>query len=1183
MIGIGKIESGKVDYLIDSVARSAEDYYIGTGEAQGYFLGGGLAALGLHEGDEVSAEALHRLLAGCDPTTGERLSKHPTTIPGFDATAKAPKSVSVLWGLSDEATRAKVQQAHDEAIKAAVSYIESEAAWGRQGHGGAQSVQADGFVVGAFRHRSSRAGDPHLHTHLVVPNSVRRPDGTWGAYDHRRLYQAAKTGGFVYQAELRKRMTEALGVEWGAVENGHAEIQGVDEALCKHFSKRRQEVLDEMERRGETSARAAQTATLNTRRPKAGQRDATTWSVDAGDYGVAPTDAEGMYDRWRRESVDAGYGPPDPAETLRRAEVETPTEAQVEQWSRHLAGAEGVTESRTTFVRGDAVQAMCEGPGMATAGANAVLSQADTWLTSPEVVHLSEGRDSKFTTQDMVQTERRLIRSAESRQQAGVAQAEAVALEAALARRETLSPEQQAMVRQLTTDGAGISIAIGYAGTGKTFALDAARDAWEASGIRVIGAGPSAVAAQELSNGAGVHSSTLARLLVELRSDRGEGGLDPGSVVILDEAGMVDTRELAELAQFVESAQAKLVLVGDPKQLPAIRAGGALRAIQERIGAVELTEVRRQESLSDRSALGELRHGSVSRAVEHFTAEGAVTVTETAGDLDKSMVVEWWEARESGEDVLMLACRRQQVESLNGLARQRMTEAGRLGDEAVTVAVTPEREKGKPAPWHPDQREFRAGDEVLAGKNLTGPRWGAYKQAMPGVHNGVKGTVVGVDPEAESVTMRVQGEPREQAAYQAGRVKLAAEIAQAEAELAQAQEGPESKRRVKAVETRLAGLRQTWASGASPQGKGKQALPAPGAEVTIPREYLEAGHVSHAYARTVHKSQGSTADRSLVRADDTMSRESGYVAMSRHRQALRLFAVAGGGGEVDEEQERHQSGPERSQDPVGEMIDTLSRSKAKSMAGEQWSRSGGTRMDQIRDLAAGSDMAALATEREGIESRLSPEAWRMRSSTASSTPGGEELANARREAQAAAQRARETAENLKQAKATVQRAKRRDREAARAAVKQAEAKARETGREADRLRANYSIAKARWEQENRRGAEAKGWLETHAEDLSRLSELRAAEGRRRHLLGEAMAVSGSHPLLGQVPEDRRERAGWVRRAGAVAAYTERWGASPDLEVEGESEAQAKERERVMAQIADPARSRQARTTRGMSA
>jgi len=1048
-------------------------------------------------------------------------------------------------------------------------------------------VDTDGFVAAAFRHRTSRAGDPHLHTHVVVPNMVRAAeDGRWSAFTHRRLYKAAKTSGYVYQAELRRALTEELGVAWSEVENGTAEVEGVSEEIRKHFSKRRQEIEAEMARRGETSARAAQTATLNTRRPKPPQgqeRARTEWSDDAGDYGVEASTSEGLYQRWRREAREkVGYDADELAQTLHHDVPNRPTEAQMEAWSRHLSGPEGVTESRTTFGRGDVVQAWCEGPSMATAGADAVLSQADTWLTRPDVVHLSEGRDAKFSTQDMVQTERRLIRSAGSRQQAGVAQAEAQALEAALARRETLSAEQQAMVRRLATSGAGIDLVAGHAGTGKTYALDAARDAWQASGIHVIGAGPSAVAAQELSNGAGIHSSTLARLLVELRSDRGEGGLDPGSVVILDEAGMVDTRELAELAQFVESAEAKLVLVGDPKQLPAIRAGGALRGIQEKIGAVELTEVRRQESLSDRVALGELRHGSVSRAVEHFSDQGAVIITETAQDLDTAMAQEWWQARESGEDALMLAGRRQQVEALNGLAREKMLEAGRLGDEALSIQVTPEREKGKPAPWHPDQREFRAGDEVLCGKNLTGPRWGAYKQAMPGVHNGVKGTVVGVDPEAESVTMRVQGEPREQAAYQAGRVKLAAEIAQAEAELAQAQEDPSAKKKVKSIETKLVGLHQQWASGVSPQGRGKQALPAPGSEVMVPREYMEAGHVSHAYARTVHKSQGSTADRSLVRADDTLSRESGYVAMSRHRKTLRLFAVAGGGGEVDEEQERHQSGPERSLDPIGEMIDTLSRARAESMASEQWSRSGVSRMEQIRDLAAGSTMAALADEREGIEARVAPDAWRMRSSSATTTPSGDELAQARRVAQAAAERALAAKETVQQAKAQADKGRRRDREEAAATDKQAESKAREASREAGRLVNNYRVAKSQWEEEGRRGAEAQGWLQVHTSDLSRLSELRAAESRRRHLLGEAVAVAGAHPLLGQVPEGRRERAGWVRRAGAVAAYTEQWGTSPELEVESETETQRREREQVLAQIAHPARSTRVRA-RGMSA
>jgi len=136
MMGIGKIEAGKVEYLVDSVARSREDYYVGRGEAPGVWVGGGCGALGL--AGEVDAEGLHRVLAGEDPTSGERLVRRQ--IPGFDGTLKAPKSVSILWGLSDEATRAKVTKAHDRAVAKALSYLEIEAAQAKRGHAGEREV-----------------------------------------------------------------------------------------------------------------------------------------------------------------------------------------------------------------------------------------------------------------------------------------------------------------------------------------------------------------------------------------------------------------------------------------------------------------------------------------------------------------------------------------------------------------------------------------------------------------------------------------------------------------------------------------------------------------------------------------------------------------------------------------------------------------------------------------------------------------------------------------------------------------------------------------------------------------------------------------------------------------------------------------------------------------------------------
>jgi len=935
---------------------------------------------------------------------------------------------------------------------------------------------------------------------------------------HTRLYDLAQTGGFLYQASLRAKLTEALGVEWsevGAEVSGVAEIEGVDPDLCRAFSQRAKEIEAAAAEQGITTRAARQQVIMSTRRPKpahATERQAVSWSEDAGDYGVEASESEGLYSRWQREAHQMGY-PVDMAETLHRTEPESPTEEQVRGWSDHLAGPEGPTEQRTTFGRREAIRAMCQAPGATTSGAAEALSRADEWLSTDEVVPLEAGRRAKFTTQDLLRCERNLVDSAEGRQAAGAGIADEEALARALADRPALSEEQRGMVTRLTTSGAGLEVVIGRAGTGKTWALDAARDAWQQSGHTVIGCSLAARAAQELQDGAAIQSSTLAGLLIAIRQ---EGGLEPGTVVVCDEAGMVGTRDLARLSTHVTAAGGKLVLVGDPRQLSEIDAGGALKHLAERLGHTELTEVHRQESAADIAALAELRHGDVSVGMEHLGR--SATVSDTAPEAHRRMVEDWWAARESGASAMMMTSRRRMAEELNSVARARMKEAGRLAPEALTVEIQPERVNGK-REWHPPVREFSSGDQVMFGANPSG-KWKGLKPSFAGAHNGTRATVTAIDPEAGTVTVRLAG-------------------------------------------------------------GGDEAPEVVVPEVVVPAEYAQAGHLAHGYASTIHRAQGATVDEAFVLGSDDMVRESGYVALSRHRVKAHLYVVAGG----DLSEEEHE-GPEEEQveaDPLEALTRSLGRSGAEAMAGEQWSRSGVVRSQRVRDLATQSDMAVLATERESIESRLAPEAWRMRSSTASSTPSGEALGHARREAQAAAQRAQEAGESLKQAKAAAAKAKRRDREETQAAVKQAESKAREASREAARLVANYRIAKGKWEEESRRQTEAQGWLQTHTEVLSRLSELRAAESRRRHLLGEAVAVVGSHPLLGQVPEGRRERTGWVRRAGAVAAYQERYGVSPELEVEGESEAQGREREQVMAQVQAPARSTQTTRQRGMSA
>src|SRR4051794_2516256 len=191
MLSIGKLVAGQAKYYLDqaegrvdvveSVGDGAEEYYLGGSEARGEWVGRASAELGL--AGPVEASQLRRVLAGLDPRAGSplRSAAHPVRVAGFDLTCSAPKSVSVLFGVGDPETRRRVRVAHDRAVREAIGYLERTAAAVRRGSGGTIVEEASGLVAAAFRHRTSRAGDPQLHTHVLVPNLGRGIDGRWSA------------------------------------------------------------------------------------------------------------------------------------------------------------------------------------------------------------------------------------------------------------------------------------------------------------------------------------------------------------------------------------------------------------------------------------------------------------------------------------------------------------------------------------------------------------------------------------------------------------------------------------------------------------------------------------------------------------------------------------------------------------------------------------------------------------------------------------------------------------------------------------------------------------------------------------------------------------------------------------------------------------------------------------------
>ena len=236
-------------YYQASVAVGACEYYLGAGEQPGVWVGRGLPALGLEADEQVSEQELEAVFArGLHPVTGEALGRgwRADAVTGFDLTFSAPKSVSVLWALGGATAQAQVAQAHRAAVLAALAYLDAHAALSRRGTDGVEQIRTAGFAAAMFDHRTSRAGDPQLHTHALVPNKLLCADGIWRTIDGHELFHHKKAAGVLYQAALRAELHSRLGVTFGVPSaHGQAEILGVPKEVMTAWSKRTAQIAVE--------------------------------------------------------------------------------------------------------------------------------------------------------------------------------------------------------------------------------------------------------------------------------------------------------------------------------------------------------------------------------------------------------------------------------------------------------------------------------------------------------------------------------------------------------------------------------------------------------------------------------------------------------------------------------------------------------------------------------------------------------------------------------------------------------------------------------------------------------------------------------------------------------------------------------------------------------------------------
>lgn len=353
---------------------------------------------------------------------------------------------------------------------------------------------------------------------------------------------------------------------------------------------------------------------------------------------------------------------------------------------------------------------------------------------SPDLVELgndSRGED-RFTTRDMIEAEQRLHRSAElmaERERHTVGDADRNAALARAEQRGLVLSSEQADALAHVTNGRDLGVVVGYAGTGKSAMLGVAREAWETAGYQVRGAALSGIAADNLEGGSGISSRTIASM--EHGWQQGRDMLTARDVLVIDEAGMVGTRQLERVLSHAAEAGAKVVLVGDPQQLQSIEAGAAFRSIHERHGGAEIGEVRRQHEDWQRDATRDLATGRTGNAIHAYEQHGMVHVAETREQARGDLIERWDRDRQASPDSsrIILTHTNDEVRALNDAARERMRDAGNLGDE---VRVTVER----------GERTFAAGDRVMFLQNERGL----------GVKNGTLGTIEQVS--AQSMIVR---------------------------------------------------------------------------------------------------------------------------------------------------------------------------------------------------------------------------------------------------------------------------------------------------------------------------------------------------------------------------------------------------------------------------------------------
>lgn len=732
--------SWQVNYY---VSLGKEDYYTGEAEPRGRWWGRGATALGLS--GQVTGEVLKNLLEGVSPDGETKLVQNarcPNRLAAIDLTFSVPKSVSIVWSQAESKQRQLIETACETALYRTLAVFAEQCGVTRRGHLGSRVEKAD--LIGAvFPHETARGlpdsvPDPNLHWHVLILNAVVRRDGTTGSFDARKLFarDAKLMLGSLFRAELSS-LLQTLGLTSHRPQRDNNrgpvswfELEIVPAEFVRAMSKRRQQIEAWLTKHGVSGAKMAEKAAQATRRAKEHFRRKelfAEWRKLGREYGLTAAEIAKAFDT----------GP-----QLHNRLVES--KAAINRAFDRITG-ERAHFTETELLRFTAEEAQTRGIGIA----DILPAVAQTLKHDTEIIQLQDYRGERnYTTRQMLDTERELFALAKAAQDDASHSVPPAAVTSVLHEYETLRQEQIGAIRYLTTKNASVTCLNGIAGAGKTHALGVCREIWQRQGLTTLGTALAATAAKELENGSGIASTHLHKLLADLEC--GKQQLTSKHVLVVDECGLLGTKQLWTIAKSARSAGAKLILVGDYRQLQPIEAGGAFAGLARHVGCFQMKEIVRQRERWARKSVVDLVAGNAQQALQRYAERGLLRISSSRDAAMERLVADWAKlALKDLQNTLIVVGTNLERVAINRLCQRERRLAGELGEETIAVG----------------ESELSVGDRVRFTRN----------NALLLVRNGTLGTVVGIDSErselqilrddALGVTINIGTYPHLYAAY----------------------------------------------------------------------------------------------------------------------------------------------------------------------------------------------------------------------------------------------------------------------------------------------------------------------------------------------------------------------------------------------------------------------------------